>query len=259
MKRYNFLQSLFLAFYSHSLYRDVKQNWRGWGILYVLFLVAIFCLPTAYALHSFSLKLVETLQPSVQQFPVITLKNGTLSIDKPVPYLIANPKTNKVIGIFATSDDTSSLQKTPALFLVTKHKLVINALGGAVQIYDLSSLRNGVYGPEDISSFIHFFKYAAFVVIYILSVFMLFLRSVVALFILAGLAKIVTHTQLSYKNLCRLAAVALTPTIVLSAIVNLFLITISYIYILYFLLAMFYLLYGIDANKQAKNPIAETK
>ncbi|MGH9874005.1 MAG: hypothetical protein ACRD9S_16260 [Pyrinomonadaceae bacterium] len=37
---------MILSFYSKSLYRDVGKNWRGTGLLYLLFLLVLVWIPT---------------------------------------------------------------------------------------------------------------------------------------------------------------------------------------------------------------------
>ncbi len=54
MRRYNLLQPLWLAFYSKSLYRDVRQHWQGFVFVYLIFLVALCYLPAAYRAYQHS-------------------------------------------------------------------------------------------------------------------------------------------------------------------------------------------------------------
>lgn len=178
MRQYNYIQALVLAFFSKPLYRDVKQHWRGWGVLYVLFLSVLFCWPTVYLLHNF-----------------------------------ITPNTS-----------------------------------GTLQIYDLLVVPNG-YDLQQMRSFIPFFNSALWGATCGVAIFLLFLRGIIAILFLAALAKAVTHTKLSYRVLCRLAAIAITPAVILSALLSVLSIHIPYVYVLYFLLSMFYVLFGIDANK----------
>lgn len=64
----------------------------------------------------------------------------------------------------------------------------------------------------------------------------------------AGIAKLFVRCNHSYKALCRLATVALTPTIYLLTIVNVFALTLPYSNLVYLLLSLGYLIYAIHAS-----------
>jgi hypothetical protein len=43
--RYHYWQAFILSLYSPKLYVDVAQRWRGFGLNYLLLLVALLCIP----------------------------------------------------------------------------------------------------------------------------------------------------------------------------------------------------------------------
>jgi hypothetical protein len=88
MRRYTLVQPFWLAFYSKSLYRDVRQNWQNVALVYLLLLVIICCLPFAYRLHARIEYFAQYLQPWFRQLPTLTIYNEKVSIEQPAPYYI---------------------------------------------------------------------------------------------------------------------------------------------------------------------------
>ncbi len=51
MKRFGLFHPIWMSFYSRALYRDVAQNWKGTGFLYLLFLLALSWIHPIVQLH----------------------------------------------------------------------------------------------------------------------------------------------------------------------------------------------------------------
>lgn len=249
MKQYNIFQPFLLSFYSKPLYRDVGHNWRGIGLLYLLFLSAVLCFVSLYLYYAMSKTIAGHLEPLIAQLPTITVQQGKISIDKPTPYLIKTPNNN-VIAVIDTSGQSNSLETTHAWILLTQDKLLIQRSANQTTSYDLSNLHNNVYTPEKVAGYMQILVPTLVGAIFVLTFLLEFIRNLVVVLLLAGIAKIFTHTTLTYKTVCRLGAIAITPALILATLLSLLYFKLPYAWLIYFPLTLAYLLYGIEANKK---------
>jgi hypothetical protein len=251
MRRYNFFQPLWMAFYSRPLYRDITQNWRWLSFLYLLFLVAVCYLPLAVSTQTSITHMVNAIKPWITQLPTITITNGEVSIDQPVPFLIKDPKSSQVVAIIDTSNTITSFQNTTATLLLTKDKLLVKN-NDEIKTYDLSGIKNRTYDQERINSFLPILHYAI-LFIYPVAVLLYFLQGVCEALFYAVLVKLFIDTELPYKTLCCLAAVALTPKFILVSLLGIFSISFPYKWIIYFALGLGYLFFAVGANLESEH------
>lgn len=105
---YRYWHALYMAFYSGKLYVDVAKRWKGKGYLYLLFMVTVFSLP-------FSLQLIAQINHTMQdqifdplfKIPQLTIQQGQVHLDKPMPYLIQDSEGNVVLAIDTTGTISS--------------------------------------------------------------------------------------------------------------------------------------------------------
>lgn len=245
MKRYGIFQPLWLAFHSKSLYRDVGQNWRGAGLIYLWLLATICFLVFTVRLVLLVDHSLVALKPYVAQLPTITISQNEVSIDKIEPYFIKHPGSDDVVAIIDTTGRYTSLNDTQASFLLSKDKLFVRR-GATIKEYSLSDV-NGVFTPERVEHLL-WIGYGVAVLIALITLPLYFLLAVIQTLFYAGLAKLLIYTGLTYKTLLRLAAIALTPTFWLAIIVSLLAIHLPYVWVTYIVLAIAYLLFAIKAN-----------
>lgn len=127
MKQYSRLQALALACVcSSSLYRDVGRNWRGIGLLYLLFLLALTWLPVALLVQVKARNYMSTEFPKfAQQVPPVTVKDGVVSSPVKQPYTIHDPATSQPMIILDTTGEITSLDNTVASALITRNKVMV--------------------------------------------------------------------------------------------------------------------------------------
>ncbi len=124
---YHYWQALYLAFYSRHLYVDVAKRWRGYGVLYLLLLIAIAAIPLSVRGYLFFNQYFnEQIIIPIEKLPPLYVQNGELIFDKPMPYLIKNSK-GKAVLIIDTTGKVKSIDKThPDLtVLITKDALFV--------------------------------------------------------------------------------------------------------------------------------------
>src|SRR5687767_6561038 len=133
MKKHHILESIFLSFYSKSLYQDVARGWKGLALGYLLLVMAICWLPFSYDFHRFLNHYSSQILPGViEQVPTITINKGKLSIDKPVPYAIKQPGDGFTLIMFDTSGKYTSLDQLHALALITQDKVVVRDVSASI-------------------------------------------------------------------------------------------------------------------------------
>lgn len=258
MKKYNFISAWFLSFFSRSLYRDVAAHWRGIGITYLLLLLAVCWIPEFYRYYIISQEWVIKTEPVVEQMPTIIVKSGKASVDKPVPYMILDKK-GAVLAIIDTQTPNRTLsgEKDAPLFLLTTQKLYYQTPGG-VQEMPLSDLQYDFeLNKEKVNKIfqtvkekntatgwsVYFYPSAVIGSLIYRTIQILFYGLLGLLF--ANMLRI----SIRYQTAVRLSAIAITPVIILGTILNVLGIIFPLQLVLYFVISMFYLYFGVKATK----------
>jgi hypothetical protein len=238
---YRYWQALYLAFFSRQLYLDVAKRWRGWGVLYMVLLIAIATLPlTVRFIIHFNKAFDEQVIASINELPPLYVQNGQIVIDKPMPYLVKNNQGD-IVAIIDTTGKIKKMNHTyPKLVvLITKKDVYFRpplvdlfvAIPGNMGKSDeedsngifsrsLSKDMNEVFvGKEWVaSSGILKLKWIANLLAYPLMLGYIFGLFVVPAFFFAFIGQllsiIVFKFKLSFKDTSRLFLVAATPDIV---------------------------------------------
>lgn len=255
MRQYNILKALGLAFYSKPLYKDVAQNWRGTGLLYVLLLALICSITFTHNVYHIVDRLVEAFKPLVAQAPTITIRSGQVSIDQAEPYYIRVPDNDEIFAIIDTTGKTASLEGTTGRVLLTKDRLIIQE-GIKLQNFDLTTAKDATYTAEILQDFLVKLSYIITAIAFPFGLALYFILGAIAIFCYAALAKLFIYTDISYKATCRLAAIALTPSYLLAALLSVLSFNLPYRWVIFVPLSIGYLIYAIKSNWE---PEAESK
>jgi hypothetical protein len=244
---YKYWETLYLSFYSRQLYVDVGKRWRGFGLLYLLFVIAVLSIPFATKVSfnlnkSYNEQIIEPLL----LLPTVYVQNGDASFDKPMPYLIKNKK-NQVVAIIDTTGKVDSFNaQYPYLnILITKnifyYKLPtpqffsapapdLNAGVPLSQTFGKGS--NFVFDGKKIieENSVTRFKYASELLTYPMVIAILYSMFVILFLVLAFLGQLFSNVffgfTVSFKQSSRLFLVATTPMLFLL----IFTLTIDYIF-----------------------------
>ena len=231
---FSYWQALYLAFFSRRLYVDVAKRWRGYGVLYLLLVIAIACIPiSARIIYNFNQYFDDQMIAPLKALPVLQIQNGNVVFDKPMPYLVKN-KTGHIVAMIDTTgritgmsdlypDLTILITKDSIFLRPPKFQLFFNSQqdlkGVNVYAQSLNKETNEIFVGENWvkSSGISRVKWLAEMLVYPLmtgfafgidSVIMLFLA-----FIGQLLSIIVFKHKMSLKDTCRLFMVAATAQI----------------------------------------------
>ncbi len=257
MKRYSIVHIPFLSFFSRDLYIDVGLKWKGTGFGYLLLLLAVCWLPLTVKMHRGLSNFIDNeTPPFLEQFPTITIDNGRASIDQPQPYYIKAPDSNDVIAIIDTTGEIQSLDNTDALILMTQTQLIHRESDTVTKTFDLAQIEgHHVLDKDTIQGFLSFFKALFFPIAFIFLLFGSFLYRIIQALIYAAIGLLfasLCNANLSYAALLRVAVVAVTPCIIVNTVLELTTVNLPWAFLWYFLAALGYLLFGVNAISQAQ-------
>ncbi|HEV7397797.1 MAG TPA: DUF1189 family protein [Pyrinomonadaceae bacterium] len=252
MKRYSYYHGPFLSFFSKEFYRDVGQNWKGIGYLYMAILLAILWIPSIIAIDSsFRTFAEKDAGAFTKQLPKITIKNGQVSTDVETPYFIKDPKNNSTVGIIDLTGQYRSLDDTEAHMLLTKNKLIMKGDHNDTKIYDLTPVQDFYVDSARVDGWLTTARQWMIPIFYPLGLLSSFIFRAIQILVYAliGMAfASMLKVQLSYPVLMRLAAVALTPVLVLDIILEFSPVKIPFWTILGIIVGLGYLMFAINAN-----------
>jgi hypothetical protein len=257
MKRYSIFHALVLSFFSKSLYRDVGKHWRGTGLLYLLVVLVLVWIPTIIKGQLvFSTWVDGDAKAITKQIPAITISKGQVSTDVTTPYFIKDPKTGTDLAIIDTTGEYETLDYTQAKFLLTKTKLIASKNAGRTETYDLSSVESFHVDHSRVENWLVTAKRWFIPVGYTLAlIFSFIFRAIqILIYALVGLlfARIL-QANLDFKTLMRLAAVAITPVLVLNLLLEFLPLHIPGWILLGIIIELAYLFFAVKVNAQPED------
>ncbi|MDH4231823.1 MAG: DUF1189 domain-containing protein [Nitrospirota bacterium] len=255
MRRYNFLDSVYLSFYSKPFYQDVAGNWKGLCFTYLLFILCILWIPGTSRMHSELSDFLSAEAPKyVKQVPTITILHGKASIKEPVPYYINSTEKNTPFAIIDTSGRITSLDKTSAVLLLTDSKLIIKNRPSESRTFDLAEIDNVTIDQKVLREWIDSFDTLFPVILFPFVLLFSFFFHIIQVLVSAGIGTVFAkrlHATLNYKALVRLSAVSLTPAVILQTLHALLDIPFPYRTPISFLISLGYLYYAVASNSES--------
>lgn len=233
---YRYYQALFLSFFSGNLYVDIGKRWKGYGLTYLLFLVAILTLPYALIMsYDFNTFYQDEFIDPLNKLPKIYIQNGKVDFDKPMPYYVKSKTGKRVLAVDTTGELQSIDAKTPDLMMLIQRDQILFRLptpqyllnkshhnsNKTVYAQQFDSHVNEVFtGATWIkSSGIYRIKWLAISLLYPLVLSAFYFSLVVASLCFAFLAQLVGKVflrfALTYKQAYRLLITSSTPGLML--------------------------------------------
>ncbi len=251
MRRYPMLHALYLSFFSRDLYRDVRENWKGTGFLYLLLLLAVTWLPVIYKIQGDLSEVIRLEVPKyLEQMPKITIVGGRVSIDRPVPYTIMEPDGRTPFMVIDTSGRIVSLGQTDATVLLTGDQIMFRRPRGAEKIYDLSGTDASI-DRDRVGRWIRTFGKYFGVVAYPVALAGDYVFRFLQMMIYAAIGMIFAKklsAPVESEAVFRLAAVALTPAVIIPTLLLLAGIHVPESPLVFFAIAVGYLYFAVKAN-----------
>jgi hypothetical protein len=256
MKRYSIFHPLVLSFFSKSLYRDVGKNWRGTGLLYLFIILALLWIPTIIKGQLATSAWVNGDSKEItKQIPAITINKGQVSTDVPNPHVIKDPKTGTDIAIIDTTGAYQNLDTSAAKLLLTKSKLFVRRSETDSQAYDISGVQSFYLDHAKVDGWLATGKTWFIPVLYPLALIFSFIFRAIQILIYAvvGLAFArMLKANLDFKTLMRLAAIAITPVLVLNLVFEFLPGRIPWWIILGVIVALGYLFFAVKVNAESE-------
>jgi hypothetical protein len=252
MQQYNYLQALYLSFYSKSFYRDVARNWQGGTFLYLLMLLAIsWALIIGVSIQpTLNHELKKGLERYAPQFPLIKIDKGIVSTPENKPYYIKDPDTQETIGVIDTSGSVS-WSNSIHLFLLTKTQLYWSKNKDELRIHQIPkdlqvdiqplAIKNQL---ETWGSWLWLLFFPVFLIVsYVFRIIQTLLYAIVGKVLVSCIG-----IPLSYGKIVLLGLVSITPAIVICTILDCFAVSFPGEWLIYLSLGLGYLFFAIWAN-----------
>jgi hypothetical protein len=258
MKRYSFFHAPILSFFSGSFYRDVGRNWRGTGLLYMFVLLAVLWVPSIIKLQVGVNRFVNTESKKItDQIPAITISHGKVSTNVPTPYYIREPESGTPIAIIDTTGQYRRLDETPANVLVLTDSKLIMRTDRETKSYDLTPVESFYLDKARVEGWLALLKTWCVPVSYPLALLFSFIVRIIKVLIYALIGLLfayLLHANLGFQTLMRLAAVAMTPVLILDSILEFSPGHIPLWSIWAFLICLGYMFFAVKANAEPEAP-----
>ena len=233
MKRFSILHPLYMSFYSGELYQDVGRNWKGVGLGYLFLVMALLQLPMAAKIHVSFSKWVETEAGEVvDKIPQIHIRHGEVSTNVETPYFIPSPKspanrvsaTSEYLVVIDLTGKYRTLEDVNADVLLTRRALAMRQRPSEVRTYDLSQVESFDVDAARIRGWLDSARFFVAPLFYVFVLLFSYLYRVIQVAIYAAIGILFARSLqagLEYPALMRLAAVAVTPPMLLNQVVDL--------------------------------------
>ena len=253
-RRYSRVSALVLSFFSPELYRDVARRWCGIGFLYLVLLLAVSWLPLAIRAHVAFAKFVRQAAPRVLAgFPAVTITNGVVSIDRPEPYLWRDPGNNEVLLYVDTTGAFDLPAAASAKAKLSRSQLVVKQNEYDTRTYDLSQVKSFYVDKTRVTGWLAMaipWMGLGIFVMGLLGTLIWHLIQIVIYGVIGLLLASMFSARLEYLALMRLAAVAITPAILLDTVLDMTGTSVPYSVLLFLALELGYLAFAVKANVQ---------
>jgi hypothetical protein len=226
MRRYSILQAVPLSFFSGDLYRDVARSWRGIGLAYLVLLVALLTLVVVIRMH---LALAGWVNRDAREFvgqvPRIVIRRQVVEVDGAMPLTIRDSRTGAALAIIDTTGAVTSLDGQEARVLMTGDHIFYRKSVAETRVFNLSGVTDFTVDSARAGRWLGIFAtwgtpIATPFVFGGLFCFRLLQQLLLALvgLLVGRLARV----GLDFSGHMRLAAVALTPALVIEPLLELF-------------------------------------
>jgi len=250
-RRYGLWQPYYLAFFSRAFYADVAAHWRR--LAFVHLLLVLLLSTGVYMMHFHTLVTVlmaEEAPPIIAQIPEIRIHNGTVQVDVEEPYFIHQTNSGKLFAVIDTTGEITSLKQTDAVLLLTGSRLTARLSANDYRVLDLSQIESLQINQAIVSQWLRDAqKWSPFILFPLVLGFSFIFRSIQAL-LYGGIGMMLASMQkftLPFGAAVSVAIMAMTPVLLLDALLVLLNIYLPLWGLGGFLLALGYLVFGIRA------------
>jgi len=257
MKTRNFtcLQAIPLSFYSADLYQDVAKNWRWTTFFYMCLVIALCAIPLSLkvqrALGHHGTYFVEEF---VSQAPPIMITEGVARTPEKKPYLIKDPATKEVVAMIDTTGQHTSFENEKFDVLVTsKSIMMLNRDDGSIKIKPFPETLTMNFDPAIVKQKFQRSMKWSWLILYPLMIFLSIVYRFLQALLYAAFGKLLaifSEIDLMYETILRLTMVALTPTMIVGALLSLANVSFKLQGFLLFIIGIGYVFFAIRVNEK---------
>ncbi|MCX8027037.1 MAG: DUF1189 domain-containing protein [Thermodesulfovibrionales bacterium] len=255
-KQFNIFHAPLLSFFSRVLYIDVAKNWRGYGITYILFLSLMFTTPEIIKFQAQIEEVLDMTAPIIiPQVPTIYIKSGRLSIDKPSPHEIYNTKTNTLFAVIDTNNTYKTPNESKAIIYITDTKIFFKNSPEDYSQLDIKNLEDMTITHSTLYRWVDVFKKVFFYIVFpffYLFTFLYLISQVLFCSMLMFIFAKKSMPEISFAQIMRMGAIALTPPVILNIIHTILGIEFMYGGLIILIFGMGYLYFGYRAFAEDK-------
>lgn len=226
------LISPILSFFSRRLYRSSLQSGTGRGVVYLLYLTALFCVLVVFLCRFLLLPITSSfIEWLALVTPEITLTQSGVSTEAPQPYLVKHP----AFGPLYLIDTNKSLaelssDQSGAIILIGKNHVVVRyPHRNEIRVFDL---KHAVEQVRAANQPIHITKklmwgltqrfqsmIIPFVLLFLAPLFFIWKLVVVLLYsLIALLLNLLRKERIRYRSLFTLTCYAISPVTLIQAV-----------------------------------------
>lgn len=256
MKKFQLWQAPLLSFFSTEFYRDLGQNWKGLGFLYLFIIALISGVSQAIPEYLSTKNQVDNgiIGVLIEQFPTISINDGKLSLVGEVPYYISDPDSGQSIICFDTgAQSNASPRDNNCLVLVTAEGLSIDSGTEDIQRISFKGMDHFEMNKTELAKYMAVAPVLLGVFRFLTASSLTTISSILAAltYSLVGLliCKMI-NIPLAYAGILRISSIALGTAIILDTIVKVTDVHIPFWYTGLWTLAIpaAYVMFGVGAN-----------
>ena len=253
MTKYRFWQAPYLSWFSRDFYKSVLRSWRGLGLAYLLFFLAVVWLINIGQFNPFLTEIKEDyVLPVVEQMPRLEFDGAEMSTNVETPYFIR--VDGEVVAIVDPDADSSALSGITSDFglVFTRSGVIVTQDGVPRETPWVAGI--DYLDRERLTAWAGLFESWARALLYPFGLAGSFLFRFVEALVLALVALVIGNMQgspLTYVQAVRLTVVAVTVAVMVQTFLSVAAVSIPAWWFVSFLIVVIYQYFGVTSFEGA--------
>ena len=227
-REYTLFHGPIFSFFSKRFYQEIAREWRGIGFLYLLFWNCITAMLVVGGTYGYFRHYLATDGFEIaSNIPTFQIRDGLLAADCVQPYVLTNPGTDDVLAVLDTTGSTPIIEAGDGgpRFMASHDTLYVRNDRGVIQHFPLDGFGDVAMDGAQVYAIVDRWSLPVAMVAFVGMVVGSQISYMILAMIYGAVAMIMTRgvwSDMSYGSCVRLAVVAWTPSIILSAASGLF-------------------------------------
>jgi hypothetical protein len=214
------------ALFDRAFYVDTADNRNGTGCLYIFLMCLLASLISSIPIATGCDAVLRdpNLLMVINQVPKTTLENGQISIDKPLPYDINDPSQHPIIEFRTNESGPVKLTEDGPKIVITKDTITMaKGSSSEAHVIQMAKMKESVdhvtFDNNDLLRFLRLILFWIPIVLFACALPCIFLGHLFQLLVYALVAQLTCNAaeqKISYSAGMRLAALAITPSMMIT-------------------------------------------